>query len=155
MIELLYLLPIPFICLGMCIVYYGIRLRRRALVSLRWPTVYGVVLESSATLVPCGDPGIDVWEAKVHYRYEVGGTEFRSSQVSFAQHGSSDKSHAEGIVQRYPPGTRVRVYYDPADPRAAVLEPGTTRGTTMLIKIGLGFIGISVFVAWVMTLVFR
>jgi hypothetical protein len=43
---------------------------------------------------------------------------------------------AQSIVDRYPDGATVTVYYNPADPSDAVLERGNTPGIGVLYIIG-------------------
>jgi hypothetical protein len=41
------------------------------------------------------------------------------------------------VVDRYPEGNTVRVFYDPADPTAAVLEPGAGLGAYIPLGAGI------------------
>jgi len=73
----------------------------------------------------------------------TGDRQYSADMVSFGQYGSSSRSHAEEIVNRYPTGRTVAVYYDPSDPGTAVLEPGVTWSSYMILGIGLSFVLIS------------
>ena len=44
-------------------------------------------------------------------------------KVSFGQYKSGDISYAKEIVEKYPEGSKVKVFYDPNNPEIAVLEP--------------------------------
>lgn len=83
----------------------------------------------------CG--GAPYWQygATIVYEYVVAATTHTSDKVTFGDFSSSDSSHARGILERYPKGSRVTVYYDPADPGTAVLEPGAT-GTNYILLAG-------------------
>ena len=76
--------------------------------------------------------------AVVRYRYQVegqsyhndrvsvGGGERRTSAVFFSSGGGTGTlTEARSIVDRYPQGASVTVFYDPADPTRSVLEQGT------------------------------
>ena len=59
----------------------------------------------------------------VRYSYSVGNVNYTGSRVDFHQHLTA-RDTAEAMIAPYPVGKIVRVYYDPADPSCAVLEPG-------------------------------
>ncbi|MBI4346687.1 MAG: DUF3592 domain-containing protein [Elusimicrobia bacterium] len=61
--------------------------------------------------------------AQVEYEYEVAGRTYRGDVIDAG--GSlwtSSPARAEEVRRRYPEGSVVAVYYDPADPRRAFLE---------------------------------
>ncbi len=60
---------------------------------------------------------------KIKYQYTIAGKRYYSEQVTFTFVGNSDHNFARGYVRKYPVGRAVIVYYDPADPSFAVLEP--------------------------------
>lgn len=67
--------------------------------------------------------------AEIRYEYRVAGQRFVGQRVSIGEDlGDHDVA---GTLKRYPPGSRVTVYYDPAQPAEAVLErdapPGVWR----------------------------
>ena len=72
------------------------------------------------------------------YRIVVADSRYSSDNVSFGQY-SGNRSHAEEIVAKYPVGSRVTVYYDPEDVATAVLEPGVTWSSYLLIGMGVLF----------------
>ena len=67
-----------------------------------------------------------LYKADVQFAYEVGGRSYKADTVSFSLRGvsSGDKSGAQAIVDRYPPGKAVQVAYDPSNRANGVLEPG-------------------------------
>lgn len=56
----------------------------------------------------------------VGYEYVVDGKRFSGNRISLAE--IIPESDIESTLDRYPVGAEVTVYYDPADPRKAVLE---------------------------------
>ena len=61
----------------------------------------------------------------VEYQYSVEGREYRGSRIRYggpAVNGSH--SDAERLLQAYPPGAAVTVFYRPSRPEDAVLVPG-------------------------------
>jgi hypothetical protein len=62
-----------------------------------------------------------------------------NGNVHFGSMRSSDPSMARTILQRYPVGKPVTVYYNPARPQQAVLEPGVAGVAWVLPALGLLF----------------
>ena len=71
------------------------------------------------------------------YTYEVGGVKHFNNRRRFGQIEGSGEDWAEDIAMRYRAGKAVRVYYFPADPDVAVLEPGNNSEGLWLPGIGL------------------
>jgi hypothetical protein len=75
----------------------------------------------------------------VRYTYAVGGRTYTADRVRFgernAEDGDAGRDRAQAEADRYPEGMAVTVYVDPADPTAAVLEPGR-QSTPWMIGVG-------------------
>lgn len=52
------------------------------------------------------------------------------------------QSQAQRVLDRYPMRSAVKVYYDPADPSFAILQPGRDEDMEILYKMELAFIGV-------------
>ncbi|HYE63602.1 MAG TPA: DUF3592 domain-containing protein [Phycisphaerales bacterium] len=59
---------------------------------------------------------------KIVYRYEVGGQVYTGQRYRYGLPGS--EAEAEAVVSRHGIGEPVRVWYDPENPRSAMLAPG-------------------------------
>jgi hypothetical protein len=79
-------------------------------------TTTGVVTKSEKTLSNGGR--ISVLTYDIEYEYRVDGSRYRSSRVV---HGRSDENPYK-ILDRYPSGKEVIVYYDSARPEFSLLE---------------------------------
>jgi hypothetical protein len=122
------ILPPILILFGIWMLYYGGRNVLRANKSKTWPMVQGVVQNSSV------ESRRNLHTAKVLYDYTVSEKSFTGMFSSY----SSTRSPAQGIVNRYPKGKTVSVYYNPQNPQVCVLEPGV-KGQ-VLIRPGIGFV---------------
>jgi hypothetical protein len=61
--------------------------------------------------------------AVVLYEYVVNGQRYQSNRIRFGlEVGSGWTGMAQKVVDKYPAGSVVQVYYNPADPTDAVLE---------------------------------
>lgn len=80
----------------------------------------GVVLQSYVE--SHSDSDGTTYSPFVEYEYEVGGRTYRGDRDSMFSFSSSSRSTAREVVDRYPEGKRVEVYYDPDDHAESVLD---------------------------------
>jgi hypothetical protein len=103
----------------------------------RWPSTTGNVIASGvrSTKNKPGDPGYNFGdtevsnEPNVEYEYQVAGRKYRCRRITIGEKTSSFE--LESILQKYPVGQAVTVYYNPADPNKAVLERDLPMGILM------------------------
>lgn len=107
---------------------------RRSSAAQGWPT-------TNATLVQLG-LGEPSAEQSFVYQYRVGDKEYQSKRVSFQQHGGAK------LPAAYPAGDNVRVWYDPADPAQAVLDPTVDNNTRVWFGLGLAVIAAYALLMW-------
>ncbi len=81
-----------------------------------WPKVRGTIIYSQM-VGPTGHA-----KAKIRYNYIVGGHTYEGQYVSFADLFHIQMYGIKSIVARYPKGTRLWVYFDPENPKRAILE---------------------------------
>lgn len=79
----------------------------------------GTIEESAKVYARPGRYLTGHYRYRVRYSYEVGGTRYTSTQVSY----SLPNAEPEAVVTRYSVGKDVVVYYDPMRPTLSVLEP--------------------------------
>ena len=107
----------------------------RAKNSLHWPQAQGVI--TSSRLVPGHFKQIKGYRPEIQYRYQVGGTEYLGSRRSFSRPNLATRAASESVIDAYPAGRTVTVFYDPKDPAFALLEPGLAGDMTLLYKMDL------------------
>ncbi|MEO3388665.1 DUF3592 domain-containing protein [Mesorhizobium sp. CAU 1741] len=90
-----------------------------------WPATAGIVEQSGigSTSTGSGRLGVD-WSyfPSIHYRYSVGGQTYLGNVV-YRGKGPAGEAAVRALVERYPAGASVNVFYDPRDPTQAVLLP--------------------------------
>jgi len=123
---------------------------RMGQVSKSWPSTQGVVIHAGvASSGPSG--GKVSYSEDVQFTYRVDGRNYKSSRIDVEPGPgatySSDPSNARTMVNRYPTGKSVAVYYNPAKPSLGVLQPGVTAMTWRIIGIGSVFIFIGALIA--------
>jgi Protein of unknown function (DUF3592) len=89
-----------------------------------WPHVDGRITESNAAVYNVGltDRRADYWMPNVRYEYTVNGQLFTGTTIAYGR--SFSRKRAVEFAERFHPGTKVTVYYDPKIPSHAVLERG-------------------------------
>ncbi|MFH2044887.1 MAG: DUF3592 domain-containing protein [Pseudomonadota bacterium] len=120
---------------GIAFISYGIGEISKAKESVNWPTVSGTVITSkteerkSTEGSGSSKKTRTYYVAIIQYEYQVEGTSYTSNRVSF---GGQKRGSARTLVNKYPEGKSVKVYYDPDDPEIAALEPGMEGGSYFL-----------------------
>ncbi len=133
------LFPVPFILIGACTLFFGVRGLYRASESTTWPVVDGTI-QNSAVEYHSGSEGGGTYHAEVLYQFTIDGQTRSGNKVAFGDYGSSNPSHAQNIVNRYPKGKQVSVRYRPGDPETCILEPGLQGQAWFMPGFGLVFL---------------
>ncbi|MCI5141791.1 MAG: DUF3592 domain-containing protein [Candidatus Electrothrix sp. ATG1] len=101
--------------------------------SKGWPTVSGTVIRSKVLVSEQTTSRSnqtsqtdDYFSPDVAYSYVVDGNTLKNDNIRYGL--ATNKSAAEKIVQQYPKGGEVEIYYNPSDPVESVLQPGYVGG---------------------------
>ena len=117
---------------GVAFISYGIGEISKAKESVNWPTVSGSVITSKTEKRTSTEGSGSTKKTKTYdvaiikYEYDIDGTSYTSNRIAF---GGQERGSAHTLVSKYPEGKSVKVYYDPADPEVAALEPGMKGGS--------------------------
>ncbi|MFQ3621876.1 MAG: DUF3592 domain-containing protein [Spirochaetales bacterium] len=111
-------------------------------VSYFWSACEGKVVVSEVTRTYRRLYNPQIYSTHIVYEYAVDGVKYQSSRRVFGPAISTGKSTQEKIAEKYPVGKIVTVYYEPKDPRNAVLERGIH--FDYLLFLGIGFVFLSV-----------
>ncbi len=146
------------ILLGLGMLAPGLQNLWRAHASRSWPRTSGVMLfadtETTTTVTPDSEGDAirsTVRGAPLAYEYEVAGRKHFSNVRAFGQFAASSGRWAERILERYPTGASIPVWYCPADPDVAVLEPGILQEAYYLPGAGAAFLLfglLALFLSW-------
>jgi hypothetical protein len=129
------LLSSMFLAFGAFFLAYCLRQWRAGRASEKWPETEGVITLSQVRHGKYSPRNND-WTVvtSIKYEYEVGGRRYVSERVSFGAMTSDADRRTEAAM--YGEGMRFPVYYDPADPKVAVLETGVQGGVYTGLVIG-------------------
>jgi hypothetical protein len=112
--------------------------RERALASASWPHVTGIVTghrisrEQRTRRVNDNDTYYWVYDPQIWYDYTVNGTAYTGQRISFGQQPEGSEKMAQKVLEQYPVGSAVQVFYDPADPMSPTLST-SAKGTMTTI----------------------
>jgi len=140
-----------FTAVGIGLIVFGLRERKKAKTTETWPTANGTILsarldQQTRTERDQGRTHTRTsYTPIIEYNYTAGGQTYQGSRIFPGTSMSFDHSTAQNIVNRYQPGAAVTVHYDPGDPTQAVLETKAKGGNLFLILGGvfalLGIVG--------------
>ena len=132
-----------FLLLGIVLFAFGAGNLWRAHASERWPKTTALVTRSETAVgaMPNSQGRTStVYLADIVFQYEVGGSEYNTTNRHFGQlGGAGDSSEAELILLRYPAQAEVPVSYNPGDPSIAAAEPGFNSDALWIPGAGLAF----------------
>lgn len=128
-----------FLLFGSFFILIGVMAAWEGLCTKRWPATFGRVLRSGIDTEVRDAPSDrrHTWilhGAAVVYEYEVAGEKHTANAVH-SGNASVSPRHAQRIANRYPVGSDIQVYYNPADPKKALLEPGVPPGLWKLFVV--------------------
>ena len=91
------------------------------------PTVEGKIRKSSVEKSTFERRGYSI---KIEYEYQVGETSYISNTICC---GSTANELEKGIIDKYPVGSKVTVYYRKNNPRVSAIEPRIARGQKVML----------------------
>jgi hypothetical protein len=115
--------------------------------SRSWNTATGTVTKSKLERRH-RSRGRSSWHPVVEYRYRVKGKTHESTRTHFGDLSSFSSLFSwdgNGVIERYPKGKSVKVYYNPNNPTQAVLEQDLGLSTYVIIGVGLLLCGFSTY----------
>lgn len=98
--------------------------------SLIWPSATGVVKDSMIHVYKARNEGErTLYEPQVTYEYEVVGLRFENKKQSYNPLSLiRSEIAAKDFIEKFRPGSRVEVFYDPENPKESVLKKGSRGG---------------------------
>ncbi len=139
----LFLLVLGMFAAGVCMMAWGGYEIKGSRESGSWPSTNGTITSSSMSKRTTRDSNHrtrTTYYPKIGFQYQVGGRTYTSTRIAFGtgETGGSVK-WARKVVNKYPVGNTVTVYYNPQDPQYGVLESGITWRSIIFLLAGLAF----------------
>lgn len=102
---------------GIAVTLWGWMIIIKARKTLKWPSVEGVIEESSPA------SNADDLLPEIRFGYRVG-EQLYTCALEFPGSVTPSQQLTTRYLDKYPVGMKVQVYYDPEHPDRALLEPG-------------------------------
>lgn len=142
-----FIFSFSLILLGLFFLTIYFKNRRKGANSFNWPSIEGEITVSR------GEDGSDEnggWYLipRINYEYEVGGTSYKSHIIQFgflselvlAQKDITGYERGTKILKKYPINSKVRIYYDPNNPRISTLEQGVCGENRWIMATGIAIV---------------
>lgn len=125
--EFLIVLGSGAFLLGLGVVIWIVVTKRRGQGEANWPSASGQVVSAKIVALERETPEgvVRSFTPVVHYIYTVGESAYESQQRNAYPDETAtfaEPERAQAVVDKYRPGASVRVFYNPANPKQAVLE---------------------------------
>ena len=127
---------------GVAILFWACSLLIESRDAVHWPQIKGQVISSLLTidhlpkLIDPSDDPTRWYGTDVQYKYSVGDRTYLSNRVSFQDGGVRSPQSALKVMNKYRHQHKVVVYYNPANPQQAVLEPANIGDILIPLMVG-------------------
>ena len=141
------ILTLAMLAAGAGLLLWGGYEINRAYESRGWPNTQGTITSSYIKKENRKDSNNrykTTYYPKVNYQYQVEGKYYSCNRIAFGGVSGGKRSKAKKVVDRYPSGKKVTVYYNPQDPGVAVLKAGFSWGALFAFLTGLIFFGVGI-----------
>jgi hypothetical protein len=114
-----------------------------------WQKTLGVVVKASYNLELSSIDRQHGYYVFISYQYNVEGVTYSSDDIGLTRRFEfvQSQSQAEDIVDSYPPGTEVWVFYNPLHPTQSALDPSSS-GALNSAGVGLPLLAGGIYVIW-------
>ena len=153
------ILSLVLIALGILLIRKNAKSKQKANECMGWPTVLGRVTRSEVVKSESSNEDGTTYSYTPHieYVYHVLGQNYTSTQVVFGGFiGTGSSKASQLVVNKYPLNDSLRVFYNPANPREAILEQmvgsgakGALIGGIILVIVGV-LMAVPLLIAWLL-----
>jgi len=107
--------------------------------SSRWPIVKGYIVSGEITKEYNENHSRTRFTPLITYSYEVNGKNYKNNRISTGDFGSGDVRDAQKVLDKYHTGLVVDVYHEPDKPENALLKPGISIISIVILLAGVIF----------------
>jgi hypothetical protein len=114
--------------------------------TMKWPVTQGAVVSVKVgERVSTNDhKDITYYFPVITYKFTVGGRDYTADRLSFSSNDSTFRTETEAFIKTFPIGKKVSVHYNPASPRDAILEPGSSAEAWAMIVLAVPLIALGI-----------
>lgn len=120
------ILGIILLGFGLWIIFTGYNLTATSIQSINWPKVSGTVISSNMTISTfvIESSYNTFYNEHILVTYAVAGITYNSGTYTFLPIGYQDINWTQQLLNEYPLGSNVSLYYNPDNPAQAVIVNG-------------------------------
>jgi hypothetical protein len=146
------IIGILYLLLFFSILYFLLVMAPLVIYSKEWPQVTGKIIKNELKRRDA-EGSIEGtrtthYSAELEYLYPIKGKEFSSKKIKLFKNDIISRKFNQGILDKYPKGASVKVFYNPKKPSFAILETGG--GARLLVIITLLILGFGAMTAFLM-----
>ncbi len=123
--------------IGVPLFLWGFVQYRKSRAAAMWPTAQGAIVGATveSEFSRGGEDEADSWSyyPAVQYHYAVGQQTYQGNRIAIERRGYQRPEQAQAALAPFPVGQPVLVYYDPARPHEAVLDPSKKAGVVLMV----------------------
>lgn len=138
------ILPVVFIFIGLGSLVHGLRRRRKARATRRWPTATAVVDDISLDTRFDGDSAT-TYAVAVKYHFDVRGKTIHGTRLAYDYFPSSDRDWQKALAEKLRGAETVKVRYSPFHPDDCVLMTNHSKASLFVCAGGLLFTAFGTF----------
>lgn len=114
------------ITVGLLLSLYNLWFIIKAKSTENWDKTDGTITNSELLDLTSVGEADSTFKPQIDYSYTLNGNEYKSKRIYFGSHimTSYNKRHSQKLVEKYPRGTKVIVYFDRLNEKQSVLETG-------------------------------
>ncbi|HSH01667.1 MAG TPA: DUF3592 domain-containing protein [Anaerolineae bacterium] len=110
---------------GLLMRHFSFHNHQLGLASKKWPHVIGQISKSEIISYAAINDADSRYRLLVETKYKVDNQSFTTNCIAFGHYHPKYRSTVNQILQTYPLGKKVKVYYQPDQPSLSTLEQGT------------------------------
>jgi len=135
---------VMFSILGLFVLVLGVSVIVKKIRSRNWPFAIARVV-SSDVVQEKRKRGAMMYSAEITYEYKVDGVDYSSDNIDGLANGSSNPEPANKTVLEYPVGRQIEVYYNPSNPKSALVDRSVSLWNYAIVLLGLIFSSIGAY----------
>lgn len=105
-----------------------------------WPSAEATVWKSERVQSPGGNAAVHF---EIGYLYQVGGKSYSGDTLTFGTYEETEAT-AQSLMEAFPVGRRITIYFDPSDPQRSVVWLGRQNVALMTRVVGAALVVMSV-----------
>ncbi|MCB0825926.1 MAG: DUF3592 domain-containing protein [Armatimonadetes bacterium] len=135
-----------FLLIGLAFWIGGGIVTYNAAKTSRWPSVMGTIIAGPSYSERPSGKSSRAWDVSIYYFYIVDGKTYEGSRISIPERSYTTIEEAKSVNEVHNNNPAIKVYYNPSNPKEAVLRPGVMGEYVVAILFGGGLFFVPAFI---------